>query len=172
MKARPALAATIALAASLVLAPAGRAQLAGGLQAPQAESLVHVSAALVRIPTGGTAIAAVEITVQAGWHVNANPPSPDYMIPTDVTVEAAGGVHAGKGEYPPPNAIKVGFEPNPILTLSGTFTVRLPRAPSWAAGCRRRRPRAWSTSPPRLCASPRAARRSRRSRSRFRPAGT
>ena len=126
MKARAALAATIALAASLVLAPAARAQLAGGLQAPQAESLVHVSAALVRIPTGGTAIAAVEITVQAGWHVNANPPSPDYMIPTDVTVEAAGGVHAGKGEYPPPNAIKVGFEPNPILTLSGTFTVRLP----------------------------------------------
>src|SRR5205807_384063 len=81
-------AATIALAACLVLAPAARARLAGGLQAPQAESLVHVSAALVRIPMGGTAIAAVEITVQAGWHVNANPPSPDYMIPTDVTVEA------------------------------------------------------------------------------------
>jgi thiol:disulfide interchange protein DsbD len=58
--------------------------------------------------------------------VNANPPSPDYLIPTEVTIEAAGGVSAGKGEYPSPSPLRVGFEQNPILTFGGTFVVRLP----------------------------------------------
>lgn len=116
----------LSVALFLALASASRAQLDGGMQAPSAETLIHVSAAPVRIPAGGGAVAVIEITVQPGWHVNANPPSPDYMIPTEVTIEAAGGVSAGKGEYPAAVPLKVGFEQTPISTFGGTLVVRLP----------------------------------------------
>jgi thioredoxin:protein disulfide reductase len=108
------------------LAPGARAQLGGGASPPRAESLIHVSAPTVRIPSGGSDIAPIAITVESGWHVNANPPSPDYMIPTEVTIEASGGVSAAKGEYPAAVPLKVGFEATPISTYGGTFTVRLP----------------------------------------------
>jgi thiol:disulfide interchange protein DsbD len=116
----------VLLAAAVALASPAHAQLGGGMQAPPAETLIRTSAAPVRIPAGGGAIAVIEIAVQPGWHVNANPPSPDYLIPTEVTIEAAGGVSAGKGEYPSPSPLRVGFEQNPILTFGGTFVVRLP----------------------------------------------
>ena len=116
----------VLLAAAVALASPSHAQLGGGMQAPPAETLIRTSAAPVRIPAGGGAIAVIEIAVQPGWHVNANPPSPDYLIPTEVTIEAAGGVSAGKGEYPSPSPLRVGFEQNPILTFGGTFVVRLP----------------------------------------------
>jgi thiol:disulfide interchange protein DsbD len=119
-------AALAGLVAAIALASPARAQLGDGLQTPKAETLIHVTAAPVRIPAGGGAIAVIEIAVQPGWHVNANPPSPDYMIPTEVTVEAAGGVSAGKGDYPAGVPLQVGFEQNPILTFGGTFAVRLP----------------------------------------------
>ena len=126
------------LAAAVAFAPPARAQLGGGTQAPQAETLIHVAAPTVRIPAGGSATVALEVKVEPGWHVNANPPSPDYMIPTEVTIEAAGGVSAGKGEYPAPMPLKVGFEEQQILTYGGTFVVRLPLA---AAGGAVRGPR-------------------------------
>jgi thiol:disulfide interchange protein DsbD len=116
----------VLLAAAVALASPARAQLGGGMQTPAAETLIRASAAPVRVPAGGGAIAVIEIAVKPGWHVNANPPSPDYLIPTEVTIEAAGGVKAGKGEYPSPVPLKVGFEQNAILTLGGTFVVRLP----------------------------------------------
>jgi len=122
----PARAALAALfAAALVLAPPAHAQF-GGMPTPAAETLVRAIASPVRIPAGGSALAAIEVTVELGWHVNANPPSPDYMIPTEVVIEPAAGVTAGPASYPAPMPLKVGFEQNAISTFGGTFTVQLP----------------------------------------------
>ncbi|HEY2956039.1 MAG TPA: cytochrome c biogenesis protein CcdA [Candidatus Eisenbacteria bacterium] len=118
-------AAVAALLATALVAPAALAQF-GGAEAPAAETLVHATAAPVRVPAGGSAVATIEVTVELGWHINANPPSPDYMIPTEVAIEPEGGVTAGHGEYPVPTPLKVGFEKTPILTFGATFDVRLP----------------------------------------------
>jgi thiol:disulfide interchange protein DsbD len=117
---------TLALTLAAVLAPAAPAELGGMKAPPAAESLIRVSAAPVKVPAGGNAVATFELTVEPGWHVNANPPSPDYMIPTEVAIEPAGGISAGKAEYPSPSPLAVGFEKEPILTYGGTFVVRLP----------------------------------------------
>jgi thiol:disulfide interchange protein DsbD len=110
----------------LAFAVPARAQMGGGTQAPAADKLVRATAATVREPAGGSAIATIEVAIEPGWHVNANPPSPDYMIPTEVVIEPSGGLAAGVAEYPPGEPLQVGFEQNPILAFGGTFTVRLP----------------------------------------------
>ncbi|HUK63812.1 MAG TPA: cytochrome c biogenesis protein CcdA, partial [Dongiaceae bacterium] len=61
-----------------------------------------------------------------GWHINANPPNPDYMIPTALEVEGGFGVTAGKVVYPAPKPIKVGFDDAPLLVFGDHATLTLP----------------------------------------------
>lgn len=57
---------------------------------------------------GSEAKGAVEIRIQPGYHVNANPPSEDWLIPTEVTVSGAPGVTVRKAFYP--HALERTFE--------------------------------------------------------------
>ena len=93
---------------------------------PAAETLVHATAAPVSLKAGGTAEAIVHVEVQSGWHINANPPSPDYMLPTVVELTAAHGVRAGKAAYPAGQKLKVGFDEHPLAVFTGAFDVRVP----------------------------------------------
>ncbi len=117
-----------ALALTLVWAwPAG-AQLAGsggGSSPPRAETLVHAVAAPVSLGAGGRAEAQVTIRIASGWHVNANPPSPDYMIPTSLTLTGAGGVAPAAVSYPAGQRLKVAFDENPLAVYTGEVTVKV-----------------------------------------------
>ena len=118
------------LALALLLAAAGlspaRAQVGGsGAPPPKAASLVRVSAAPVSLTAGGAAEALVTVDLTAGWHVNANPPSPDYMIPTAVTLAGAAGVTPGRVTYPAGEPVKLAFDENPLSVYSGRFTVKV-----------------------------------------------
>src|SRR5439155_1777824 len=104
-----ALALAPALAAVFALASPVRAQ-APGSGIPPADSLVRVSAAPVRIAPGGAARARVRIAIAHGWHIDANPASPDYMIATAVTLAPAGGVSAGVPRYPAAQKLRVEFD--------------------------------------------------------------
>ncbi|MCS7273579.1 MAG: thioredoxin family protein [Fimbriimonadales bacterium] len=44
----------------------------------------------------------VLLKVEKPYHVNANPPSEDYLIPTELKIEASKGYKVGKIEYPKP----------------------------------------------------------------------
>jgi thiol:disulfide interchange protein DsbD len=116
----------ISTALGAVLALAAQAQTGGGAAPPAAETLIKATAAPVRVTAGGTATAVVRIAIVPGWHVNANPPSPDYMVPTEVVIDPAAGVRPGKPAYPPPVPLKVGFEESPIAVYGGTVEVQVP----------------------------------------------
>src|SRR5207244_3060221 len=64
-----------ALLGILLVAPLARAQLGGGASVPPAVKLVRVKATPVQIQAGGKAEATFKLTVERGWHINANPPS-------------------------------------------------------------------------------------------------
>ena len=115
-----------ALALALA-APAG-AQLGGGAggAVPTPDQLVHVSAAAARIGTDGAGTARLEVTIARGWHINANPSSPDYMIATVVTVAPEGGVSAGPVVYPAAKKLKVAFDQSEIAAWDGSFEIELP----------------------------------------------
>ncbi len=114
-----------ALAFALFALPA-RAQFGAVPGGEPPKDVLRVAAAAVAVDVGREVAAEVRLTIADGWHVNANPPSPDYMIPTEVTLTPVGGLSLGRATYPPSEPLKVGFEENPIAVYGGTVTVRVP----------------------------------------------
>jgi thiol:disulfide interchange protein DsbD len=113
--------------ALLAATPAAHAQL-GGRGVPPAGEILKPFAAPVTIAAGGRAVVEVRLMLMSGWHANANPPSPDYMIPTEIVIPPSHGLRAGAPEYPPAMPVKLGFEEQPISVYDGTVTVRVPLA--------------------------------------------
>jgi thiol:disulfide interchange protein DsbD len=52
------------------------------------------------VPQGGAVRVAVVLDIDAGYHLNANPPAPKYLIPVTVAPEAAAAVRWGAVRYP------------------------------------------------------------------------
>jgi len=131
---RSALRTLFALALATTLAAPALAQLEGGAAPPPNPStLVKATAAPVKIVAGGKADVTVMLAIQPTWHINANPPSPDYMIPTVVTVSPAGGVSGGKAKYPAPTKLKVSFDEQPLSVYTESATVTVPLTAGAAA---------------------------------------
>src|SRR5688572_3863584 len=63
---------------------------------PAAAVTDPVSAGL-RVASG---VAAVEMTIAPGWHVNANDPTDKFLIPTTLQVTPPPGMRAGAVRYP------------------------------------------------------------------------
>ena len=64
------------------------------------ETVVKASALPVEITAGGSAEATVHLTIQSGYHVNANPPSFSYLRATTLEVPPTEGVTLGFVTYP------------------------------------------------------------------------
>ena len=110
--------------ASLLAAPV-RAQ-EGTVAIPHPAKLVHVRATPVALTAGAGRTANVTLDITPGWHINANPPSPDYMVATTVELAGAGGVILATPVYPKGRAIKLGFEEGEISVLDGSVSIELP----------------------------------------------
>ncbi len=123
MKLRRLLAAACAVVIAIVSPRASLAQLG---DAPRAEQLVHASSTPVSIAAGSGARTTVHITIEPGWHMNANPPALDYLIPTKLSVAPAFGVRGGAVKYPAGKSLKLSFEDQPLLVYDGAVDVELP----------------------------------------------
>lgn len=63
------------------------------------------------LPKGGKWIIAVELQIGFGWHVNANPANPDFLVPTELKLKSEQKVKLLKVKYPEAHELKVdGFE--------------------------------------------------------------
>ena len=94
--------------------PAGpaEAQSEGGLVPGAAAvpgELLRVEAQPVRIAPGGEATLRLVARVQSGWHVNANPPSQDYLIATEARLAPAAGLVLGAVRYPAGRSARSGL---------------------------------------------------------------
>jgi len=93
---------------------------------PTPAQLVRLTSQPVAIKAGSSATATLTLEVAKGWHVNANPASPDYMVPTTVEVTGASGVSAGKPEYPAGRSLKLGFEDSQVSVFDGRLAIQVP----------------------------------------------
>lgn len=76
------------------------------------------------ISAGESAEATVRLTIQSGYHVNANPPTFSYLIPTELTITPADGVSVGALSYPPPINVKLSFSEKPLAVYEGDIEIR------------------------------------------------
>jgi len=118
--------------ANSVNAPAtSNANAATGAPKSPLEGIVRAGADTVEARAGGTTEAAVRLLIADGYHVNANPATEKFLIPTSLEVKPEAGITAGKIVYPKPLTKKFPFAEVPLAVYEGdtriTFTLRVPR---------------------------------------------
>jgi uncharacterized protein YyaL (SSP411 family) len=73
------------------------------------------------------------LDIAPGWHVQANPPSEAYLVPTTLGADGAEGVEVRGVTYPPADEMQAAFSPRPLAVYQGhvelTGELRLPAAP-------------------------------------------
>jgi hypothetical protein len=76
----------------------------------------------------GTRNAAVQskipVTVRAGYHVNSNAPSEEYLIPLKLTWKSTGALEGGQVTYPKPSTERYEFQApteKPLSVYTGNF---------------------------------------------------
>ena len=83
------------------------------------ESVVKAAAQRVEIPAGGSAEATVRVTIQSGYHVNANPPTYPYLKATALEISPAEGVSVAFVTYPKALNKKLAFAEKPLAVYEG-----------------------------------------------------
>jgi DsbC/DsbD-like thiol-disulfide interchange protein len=92
---------------------------------PPAEA-VRASASGAEIRAGGAAQVEVRVEIAEGYHVNANPPTHDYLRPTKVELVAEQGITAGEPAYPRAVNKKFAFDPQPLAVYEKEAIIKLP----------------------------------------------
>ncbi len=118
-------AARAALARSAPTAPA----------AAENASAAHVAVKAALRPHAGTVLLELTLQVAPGWHVNANPASFDYLVPTKLLVD---GAVPRRIAYPPGKPFKARFAPETISVYEGSVTILAEFAPGDAGRLRAR----------------------------------
>lgn len=88
--------------------------------------IVKVPSAAASVPAGGSVDATVTLSISPGFHVNANPATFSYLIPTEVNTGTIAGITAGKPVYPVPVKRKFQFANQPLAVYEGDAQIRLP----------------------------------------------
>ena len=97
-------------------------------QTMSAESLVKIQTLLSvdTVHPGSSFQVAVIGDVEEGWHVNANPPTLEYLIPTEFKVEPVDAFTFGKMQYPEAMRLKFDFADQELDVYEGRVIIRFP----------------------------------------------
>jgi uncharacterized protein len=103
---------------------ASAAQFATSVQTAAAplDSAAHVKATARGQSSGDHDAVVVTIAIDSGYHVNANPASLDYLIPTKVSIS---GVPDAKISYPAGQLFTPKFLPEGILVYEGSLSIKI-----------------------------------------------
>jgi hypothetical protein len=93
-------------------------------------------------PRNAVVVSRIPCAVQAGFHVNSDTPTYDYLIPLKLTWTATGALIPGEVTYPKPSMEKYAFTKDPLSVVTGSFELiahfkvapNAPAGPGVAAG--------------------------------------
>lgn len=88
-------------------------------------NIVIAGATEVQIEQGKSAEAAVQLSITSGYHINANPASASFLIPTTLEVERSEGLIVGLPKYPPSLTKKFKFSPDPLAVYEGEAIIKV-----------------------------------------------
>ena len=118
--------------------PTPRAAATAAPSPTPAPQVVTAAADEATLDAGKPGEATVRIEIAKGFHVNANPASDKFYVPTELVVEKQEGVAPGRPVYPKGLTRTLGFSDKPLSVYEGSVVIRLPlRAEPNAAKGRR-----------------------------------
>src|ERR1700704_2427336 len=88
-------------------------------------NFVKAAVSEVQIPAGGSVDAIVRVTIQSGYHINANPATDSYLRATEIALQAGDGVSVGFITYPAPLTKKFSFSQKPLAVYEGEAAIRV-----------------------------------------------
>lgn len=95
------------------------------------DGIVTASAGRVELSAGKTADVNVRLSIANGYHVNANPATEKFLIPTSLNLKTDAGITLEKIAYPKPLKKKFPFAEVPLAVYEGdaviTLTLTAPR---------------------------------------------
>ena len=116
------LAAVVAAASTFAVDDVVAAQL---LRNTERAKITHAVVGHEPMALGSTVRLAVEIEMLPGMHVNANPPTYDWLIPVEVSLAGADGVSVIEAFYQEAESRKFPYDDQPYLVYEGTFLIGL-----------------------------------------------
>jgi len=108
-------------------------------QAPQKKPKEPVQARVYlsvdRLPAGGSCQFLVHVLIDEPWHINANPATDEFAVPTVVTVKSRRKTTLAGIRYAPPQELEVPGQEKPLLIYTRQAIIRgLLEVPAAAAG--------------------------------------
>ena len=111
---------------------------AGASEPPRIAStdVVRANPEGLTLAKGESGYAVVRVSVQNGYHINANPPSFPYLKATELELTPANGLSVDFVTYPDPLTRKFSFSEEPLKVYEGDTPVKamLKAAPSAPTG--------------------------------------
>jgi hypothetical protein len=89
------------------------------------EKVVKAITPNVTINAGQSANATVQLNINSGYHVNANPPSYPYLKATEVEFPTADGISVGFIVYPDGKTKKFAFAEKPLSIYEGQSVIKV-----------------------------------------------
>lgn len=87
--------------------------------------VVKASAMITNIKAGETADAVVQMTIQSGYHVNANPATFPYLKATELEVGETPGISVDFFVYPNPVTRSFAFAEKPLAVYEGITDIKV-----------------------------------------------
>ncbi|MGH9705100.1 MAG: protein-disulfide reductase DsbD domain-containing protein [Candidatus Acidiferrales bacterium] len=127
MRMRKAIAILSALCAAAILAISLRGYTQEGSALQNAAAIVKPQAyiSLEPIPRGQAFQVAVIAEIRNGYHINANKPADEFLIPTTLTAQLPSGLRELETVYPPQQSLKLSFSQTPLLVYTGRAPIFL-----------------------------------------------
>jgi DsbC/DsbD-like thiol-disulfide interchange protein len=94
-------------------------------QKRNSKDLVKVQPHPVDAMRNQTVDAIVDVTIENGYHVNANPPTFPYLKPTELLMDPAQGVSVAFIVYPDALTKTFSFEEKPLSVYEGTIPIKV-----------------------------------------------
>ena len=72
-----------------------------------------------KLPVKGKCTIAIELQIKRGWHINANPSKPDFLVPTSVVLKSKQKVKLTRIKYPEHHELQVDGSDEPYHVYDG-----------------------------------------------------
>ena len=112
------------LAMACAKAPTNDTQNTSESPAINSVDVVKANAQELTVAAGESGEALVRLQIKDGYHVNANPASFSYLIPTQLELTPAEGVAVEFITYPDPLTRKFSFSEKPLAVYEGETTLK------------------------------------------------